>query len=162
MKELTKKEKQFCMLCVFLGSPVEAARQAGYVSAKAPLAAAALLMREDIRSECRRAAKEVRARDLNRMSLLGLYRLAFGGIDDAVKLAGDPAAFEAGMDLFCISEIRRDKSGGLEFRLHDRAKALELLLQHTKGENGEDGVAALYTALNKSALEPDGMGDHAD
>ena len=162
MKEPTNKEKRFCMLCAFLGNPLEAARQAGYPPARAGQEAAALLLRAEIRSECRRMAEEMRAPELNRMALLGLYRLAFGGIDDAVRLAGDPAAFEAGMDLFCISEIRRDKNGGMEFRLYDRAKALELLLQYTKGENREDGVAALYAALNESASPPDGARGNAD
>ena len=61
----------------------------------------------------------------------GLRHLAFGEIQDAVRLLYAPeeqilpALGE--MDLFNISEIKRPKGGGMEIKFFDRLKALEKL-----------------------------------
>lgn len=61
----------------------------------------------------------------------GLRHLAFGEIQDAVRLLYAPeeqilpALGE--MDFFNISEIKRPKGGGMEIKFFDRLKALEKL-----------------------------------
>lgn len=81
----------------------------------------------------------------------GLRRLAFGDINDAVRLAfsdelPSPAELQR-MDLFNVSEIKRVKGGGVEIRIFDRLKALERLYDYAHaGENGEM-AASLLAAL---------------
>ena len=61
----------------------------------------------------------------------GLRRLAFGEIKDAVTLlfADENEIMEKlpDLDLFCVSEIKRPKGGGMEIKFFDRIKALERL-----------------------------------
>ena len=76
----------------------------------------------------------------------GLRRLAFGEIQDAVRLLYAPeeqilpALGE--MDLFNISEIKRPKGGGMEIKFFDRLKALEKLQAL---EAAEGNTAAAFT-----------------
>ncbi len=81
----------------------------------------------------------------------GLRKLAFGEINDAVRLAFSdemPSVQELqGMNLFNVSEIKRVKGGGVEIRIFDRLKALERLYDYAHaGENGA-AAASLLEAL---------------
>ena len=80
----------------------------------------------------------------------GYELLAFGGIEDAVRLLfldqPDPAELER-MNLFNIAEIRRPPSGGMEIKFYDRIKALECL----ERMEAEAGQFALYDALQAGA-----------
>ena len=83
----------------------------------------------------------------------GLRHLAFGEIQDAVRLLYAPeeqilpALGE--MDLFNISEIKRPKGGGMEIKFFDRLKALEKL-QALEAAEGNT-AAAFYQALEAGA-----------
>lgn len=76
----------------------------------------------------------------------GLRHLAFGEIQDAVRLLYAPeeqilpALGE--MDLFNISEIKRPKGGGMEIKFFDRLKALEKL-PSPGGGRGQHGGCLL-------------------
>lgn len=158
MQEITKpgisREALFCDLCAQLGDPVEAAVKAGYPAATAAKTAARLLAdpdnlaRLDIRLSARRRLAESRA-------LEGLCRLAFGGCNDAAKLLalGDSADEKLldKLDLFGVSEIRREKDGGYSVRLYDRMKAMELLLDHSGADSLGQGAGSLFAALEQSA-----------
>ncbi len=81
----------------------------------------------------------------------GLRKLAFGDVNDAVRLAFcdemPSAETLAGMNLFNVSEIKRDKGGGVEVRFFDRLKALEKLYEYANsGQNGA-AAASLLEAL---------------
>lgn len=81
----------------------------------------------------------------------GLRRLAFGEVNDAVRLAFcdemPSAETLAGMNLFLVSEIKRDKGGGVEVRFFDRLRAIERLYDYVHaGENGA-AAASLLEAL---------------
>lgn len=81
----------------------------------------------------------------------GLRQLAFGNVNDAVRLAFaeemPTAEMLAGMNLFNVSEIKRDKGGGVEVRFFDRLKALERLYDYAhSGQNGA-AAASLLSAL---------------
>ena len=81
----------------------------------------------------------------------GLEKIAFGRCNDAVKLAFSESDFSGKqidlMELFCISSIKRDKDGGVDIKLTDRTKALELLMKLDEvcsdTESAEDFLAAL-------------------
>lgn len=84
----------------------------------------------------------------------GLRKLAFGDVNDAVKLVFaeevPPPDVLAKMNLFNVSAITRDK-GGVEVRFFDRQKALERMYDYA--HNGQNGAAAesLLAALTKGA-----------
>lgn len=84
-----------------------------------------------------------RKTETNRV-LTGLHKLAFGKVNDAVRLVFTeelPTQEELdGMNLFNVSEIKRDKGGGVEVRFFDRQKALERLYDYA--HSGENGAAA--------------------
>ena len=73
--------------------------------------------------------------------LEGLEKLAFGKVNDAVRLVfaeevPSPAVL-ARMNLFNVASISRDK-GGVEVKFFDRQRALERLYDYANaGQNGE-------------------------
>lgn len=82
--------------------------------------------------------------------LRGYNRLAFGGIQDAVKLllSENPESYKLeDMDLFNVAEIRRPKGGGMEIKFFDRLKALQCM-QGLDSEN-QDGISGFYRALEE-------------
>lgn len=84
----------------------------------------------------------------------GLGRLAFGNIQDAVRLLfeSDEDILSAlpSLDLFNISEIKRPKGGGMEIKFFDRIKALEKLREMIDTDEKQNGTS-FYDALEKSA-----------
>lgn len=83
----------------------------------------------------------------------GLRHLAFGEIQDAIQLlfAQENEILEKlpSLDLFCISEIKRPKGGGMEIKFFDRIKALEKL-RDTKSEAPAQPLS-FYKALEEGA-----------
>lgn len=84
----------------------------------------------------------------------GLSRLAFGDIQDSVKLLFESEenilASLPTLDLFNISEIKRQKGGGMEIKFFDRIKALEKL-REIIGADEKHTAVSFYEALEKSA-----------
>lgn len=84
----------------------------------------------------------------------GLSRLAFGDIQDSVKLLFESEenilASLPTLDLFNISEIKRQKGGGMEIKFFDRIKAMEKLRDFINDAEGKTAVS-FYDALEKSA-----------
>lgn len=84
----------------------------------------------------------------------GLGRLAFGNIQDSVRLLyeSEDKILEVlpELDLFNISEIKRQKGGGTEIRFFDRLKALEKLGEIIGTEEKQTALS-FYDALEKSA-----------
>lgn len=89
--------------------------------------------------------------------LKGLRDLAFGRCNDAVKLSfldpNDPKRIEkvARLDLRCLESVKTGDKG-VEIKLVDRAKLIELLLEATE-ERQQSGAAAaeLIGAINGAA-----------
>ncbi len=81
----------------------------------------------------------------------GYERLAFGSIQDAVKLLFceelDPE-WLSGLDLFPVSEIKRPKGGGMEIKFVDRLKAMERLEELGGADPGGE---PLLRALDEGA-----------
>lgn len=94
-----------------------------------------------------KGAESARSRSIK----CGYEKIAFGGVNDAVRLlfteAPDLAEFK-NMDFFNIAEIKRVKGGGMEIKFYDRMKALECLKE--LGEKGGK-QSPLYRALEKCA-----------
>lgn len=84
----------------------------------------------------------------------GFRRLAFGDIQDAVKLLFETEenilSSLPSLNLFNISEIKRQKGGGMEIKFFDRIKALEKLREIT-GADERQTALSFYDALEKSA-----------
>lgn len=91
----------------------------------------------------------------------GLRRLAFGDIQDAVTLLFESdeniLSILPKLDLFCVSEIKKQKGGGMEIKFFDRIKALEKLREVIGFDDGQSAVS-FYEALEKSAqnVRPEG------
>ena len=85
----------------------------------------------------------------------GLRRLAFGEITDAVSLLfeSDESILSSlpRLDLFNVSEIKRQKGGGMEIKFFDRIKALEKLREMAQAESNST-AGSFYEALEKGAL----------
>ena len=150
-KKLVGREAMFCRYLAMHGDPQQAAVLAGFKS-NSRKAAAKLITRADIARECEKISRELPR--LHFSAKRGLERLAFGGVGDALELLyademPEPTRLQC-LDLFCVSEIKRPKGGGVEIKFFDRLKALCLLLEHDEHEQAS-GAASLYRALEAIA-----------
>lgn len=149
-KTLTAKEKLFCCMYISCGNAGEAALRAGYKK-RPELQGAELMTRKDILRQIarlREAAPQPGAE-------AGFARLAYGRINDAVKLISGNLCGEDidALDLYGISEIKKPKDGCIEIKFFDRQKALEkLYLINEARTAGEDD--SFYRALEDSAGAP--------
>lgn len=144
----------FCCYYVISGDPAEAAVKAGFGKEDAVSTAASLLKDQ----QCLTLISELKSIFSENCPVkTGLKRLAFGSSNDAVSLAfaeefPAPEAF-ASLDLFNVSEIKRDRNGGVEIRFFDRIKALEKLYEIENDFDNKDTAAGLMSALTASAGE---------
>ncbi len=83
--------------------------------------------------------------------LTGYQRIAFGDVSDPVRLLFceevAPRTLR-NMDLFCVSEIKRPKGGGMEIKFFDRIRALQCMRE--LGEE-EGSPCEFYRALEAGA-----------
>lgn len=85
--------------------------------------------------------------------LEGLGQLAFGKVNDAVRLVfaeetPSPSVL-ARMNLFNVSSIKRVKGGGVEVQFFDRQKALERLYDYAHAGQHSSTAESLLEALTK-------------
>lgn len=161
MNDNKSKRDAFCCFYAVLGDPEEAAVRAGFDKETALTEAVKCLKMP----ECRKNVSGIRETLSDSGSVAaGLKRLAFGSCKDAVYLAFSeelppPGVIEA-LDLFNVSEIKRDKGGGVEIKLFDRLKALEKLFELENSYSDRDKAAGLIEALKASAEECDELDDN--
>ena len=144
-----KEERNFCRAFLRSMDPERAAEEAGQKDGFAALEKQATQDRlERMRSG---AASQIRKEDVIRR----LAQLAFGRVNDAVKLALCPAEAEPEkLELPAVSEFKVTEKG-VEVKLIDRVRALETL--HGLLESGGDGGAEeLYRALEDAAGQMEG------
>ena len=92
-------------------------------------------------------AGEVGRRDVVRR----LAELAFGRVNDCVKLAlGETEALD-GLDLSLLSEVKRNEKGLVEVKLIDRLQVLRQLAEAAQEER--DGVEGLLQSLGAGKEE---------
>lgn len=80
-----------------------------------------------------------------------LTQLAFGRVNDCVRLVMEDGCDIGGLDLTLLAEVRRTEKGAVEIKLVDRMKALELLAAQVGGERGEE--QSLLAAMQAAAVE---------
>ena len=136
--------REFCAAYLRTMDPEQAAKAAGREDGFALLAWKSVRRRlEKMRSA---AAEELRREDVLRR----LARLAFGGANDAARLALSPGEVDPGaLDLSAVAELKVTDKGGVEVKLVDRVRALETLC--TLLGDGCGGAEELYRALEDAA-----------
>lgn len=80
-----------------------------------------------------------------------LSELAFGSVNDCVRLVMEEDPKLDALDLSLVSEIRRSDKGGVEVKLIDRLRVLEQLTRLT-GESGNE-MEAFLQALRGGEAE---------
>ncbi len=87
--------------------------------------------------------------------LSGILRLCFGSINDVIKLVlrqEELADSEIDrLDLFSISELKKQKDGGFEIKFFNRLQALEKLEQIAEKKEQADGAGEFYQLLKSGA-----------
>ena len=153
-RSIKSKRELFCCWYAALGSVQEAAIKAGF-SQNTALSQGLECLSDPV---CRsRIAQFRRALSDTGCVAGGLRRLAFGSCADAVSLAfaDELPTREAvkDLDLFCVSEIKRDKNGGVEIKLFDRMKAMEKLFELERAGSENDAARCLIEALTAPGEE---------
>ena len=144
-----KTEGDFCRAFLRSMDPERAAAESGRNDGFSALERQGTQERlERMRSS---AASQIRKEDVIRR----LAQLAFGRVNDAVKLALRPAEAEPErLELSAVSEFKvTDK--GVEVKLIDRVRALETLCGLLDSD-GEGGAEELYRALEDAAGQLEG------
>ena len=77
--------------------------------------------------------------------LRGLGQLAFGRVNDCVKLALEDGTRLDELDLTLLSEVKKTEKGLVEVKLVDRLKVLELLAQ--VGGDEQNGAEEFLKAM---------------
>lgn len=147
---LSTKERLFCYNYVNNGNVKESALRSGY-RREPERAGIRLLARKEINNEISRLYK-LKNLHLKNKANSGYERLAFGNISDPISLLfSDTPTLQMleNMDLFNISEIKKNKDGGLEIKFFDRLTAIEKL--RDSGHNNADDVTPFYKALENGA-----------
>lgn len=149
-RKLSPREKAFCGFFADTGDAAASAKKAGFRT-DGSQRGDRLLSDGAIVEEINRLLSQKRG-VLARLAAIGYQRLAFGSIADALRLLymGEPEAKQLSeMDLFLISEIKRNKDGMLEIKFFDRMKALEKLENAAREDCG--GVSGLMEAIGIGA-----------
>jgi len=144
------KEKEFCRLMTVYTDPVKAAREAGY---KHPEITWAKLAGDDeVVSEIRRLCSNMRS-VYEDAAVCGLFRLAYGGVSDALKLVYRDHLSErelSALDLMNVSEIKKTDKG-IEVKFCDRIKAVGALSEILRSQMKEGEGSGLLDAIMLSA-----------
>lgn len=155
MKKLTKKERAFCRGFLDSGSIAEAEKYAGMSKGGDEL-----ISRDDILEEIERLSL-LQDKSLQHLAKAGLKRLAMGSIADAISLINMDKSPDSEklkeMDLFMVSEIKRNDKGGIEIKFFDRFKALDKLSESCEtAENTTPFYDALVMGAKSLGSESNG------
>lgn len=137
----------FAVKYAMCGNAYEAAVYAGAPRSKAAFEGVRLLCMKGVR----RKIAAFRQEQEECAAAQGLRRIAFGRVNDAVRLMFaeevTPEMIEQA-DLYCVSEIKRDRGGKVEMKFFDRQKAIERLMDLEReindGANAENLISAIY------------------
>lgn len=151
-QKLTKKEVLFCQLYSNLGQAREAAAFAGYENPKED--SALLLAQPSIQNYCQQLVQDTKA-----SALKGLERLAFASCLDAVKLCREDHNLSAqqweSLDLFCVSQMKKNKDGSLEIVLYNRLEALKALMDYSPDTQNQTNLLNALAKTVESDCESD-------
>ena len=151
----SKPERElFCCWYAVLGNAREAGLKAGFSPENALIESI-----ECLRSEsCKKRIEEIRNILSDSGSIIsGLKRLAYGNCSDAVYLAFSeelpPPDVISKLDLFNVSELKRQRSGVVEIKFFDRLKALEKLYELENSFSDKNKAVDLLNALTQGEDE---------
>ncbi|MGN1113977.1 MAG: terminase small subunit [Oscillospiraceae bacterium] len=154
MKKINLKDfvLSFCMT----RNAEESALNAGVIPRLAKLEGNRLLARKGVKEKIKAEEKLLESSEME--VIAGLERLAFGRINDAVKLAlsedfnvNDLTKAE----LFNVSEIKKVKGGGVEIKFCDRQKALEKLWEYREKIETRKNAGAFEELFRSADSEND-------
>lgn len=152
--KLTKKQENFCAAYVLTANAAEAARIAGYPRLRREITAIRLMSDSKIKKRISQLSAQQKKDAAKDAAIKALLRAATCPVSDAVRLlATDDEELKTAAeetDLFCISEIKRQK-GGTEIKFIDRIKALEAVCRLIGDADGSVGAAELIKAVTESA-----------
>lgn len=154
-EHLSKEEfkKLFCYYFLKLRNVREAAKKAGIDDKKAFIAGMQLLNSQATKKTLMKISDNT-AFD-NGIVRAGLERLAFGDINDVIKLAFSEDSMTeneiSSLDLYNVSEIKKVKGGGIEIKLFDRQKALEKLWEIENTADINSSAESFFNAIKAGA-----------
>ena len=147
MEKSNGRAEAFCRKYLQCMDPEQAAVLAGCADGYAMLEAKMVRRRLERMREA--AAGQVRREDAVRR----LAQLAFGRVNDAARLALHSAEADLEtLDLSAVAELKVTDKGGVEIKLIDRIRALEVLCGLLSEEKAE-GAGELYRVLADAAGE---------
>lgn len=149
-----KREGVFCRAFLQTMDPERSGTEAGCRDGFS------LLGRQSVQDQLEKLRGDLAGQIRREDALRRLAQLAFGGAEDALKLALHPERVDPGeLDLSAVTEFKvTDK--GVEVKLVDRVKALATLCELLESsENG--GAEELYRALEDAAGQMRGGWDDA-
>lgn len=150
-KKGDEMNNNFDGLFCWLRNPVEAARLAGKTAAEGIKKFTDKKFNLKLNKVCSTV-------DLNDSVAAGLYRLAFGDVNEIVRTVLDESSDLSGLmtaNLFNVSEVKRVKGGGVEVKFFDRQKALEKLLEISEKNSQENTAEMLRRQMTKAVSEID-------
>lgn len=155
--KFSTKEKLFCYYYLRLGNIKESAIQAGYPKLFAFSEGARILTSKAGQQYMSRLSDDNRC-DGGELYKKGLIRLAFGSVNDAISLIfndGDDINVD-NLDLYNVSEIKRQKGGTVEIKFFDRQKALDALGEQAQNSANRSAADSFFEALKNSSKDEDG------
>lgn len=160
---LKEKELLFCRYYYILQNAKEAAIKAGYSRFIAEKTAQKLLVREDIK-ECLDKMKSGFKKDqIFNLTITALKRIIFYRPNDVLVLALKSQELSEkqieNLDLFQISEIKKLKDGGFEFKFADRVKAIDSLISLIDKIGDDSDVNDFLKALSSTSEDGEDFGD---
>lgn len=149
-----KREGVFCRAFLQTMDPERSGAEAGCRDGFS------LLGRQSVQEQLEKLRGDLAGQIRREDALRRLAQLAFGGAEDALKLALHPERVDPGeLDLSAVTEFKvTDK--GVEVKLVDRVKALATLCELLES-SGSGGAEELYRALEDAAGQMRGGWDDA-
>ena len=155
-EHLTEREQRFVSAYLESGDPAQAALAAGFSAKRAPKAGEKLLAAPAVQAALRRAWRtRPRVYSITEQAILReLSAIAFSDFTDFVRIEDGQAVITDSRSLdysrrAAIASIK-DSGKGVEIKLHDKQKALELLAKYLglfdRAESPED--RAIRVELN--------------
>ena len=133
-------------------NPKEAAIKAGYSSLVAEKTAQKLLSKKDINEYLEKIKIDFKKDQILNLAILALKRLIFCRPNDVLILALKSQELNENqiekLDLFQISEIKKLKDGGFEFKFTDRVKAIDCLTSLIEKMGEKSSLDDFFRALS--------------
>ena len=150
-KILSEKEILFCRHYCNCLNAKESAIKAGFPPFKAEKLAEKLLAKKEISSFLKKIEKQIEKEKIFKLTITALKRMILYRPNDTFKILEKQENISdeeiEKLDLFHISEIKKLKDGGFEFKFIDRIKAIETLLSILDKTKSNTQISSFLKAL---------------